>query len=91
MLNQTFPSSCPTVCFNGLSLLVSIRETRKNRNNQQNTVNPACAVECEAYSARIYSGCQKNVPVFERFFSTTVHSFMPHLRNSEHYYEKRYK
>jgi hypothetical protein len=53
MINPTFPSSCPTVYYNGLSLLVSIRETSKNRNNQQNTVNPACPVECEAYSAGI--------------------------------------
>jgi hypothetical protein len=43
MINQTFPASCPTVCFNGLSLLVSIRETSKNRNNQQNT---ACLAGC---------------------------------------------
>ena len=27
----------------------------------------------------------------QTFFSTTVHSFMPQFRISEHYYEKRYK
>ena len=37
MINHTFPASCATVCYNGLSLLVSIRETSKIRNNQQNT------------------------------------------------------
>ena len=38
----------------------------------------------------IYSGCQKSVAVFKRFFSTTVQPFMPQFRNSEPYYEKRY-
>jgi hypothetical protein len=28
-----------------------------------------------------YSGCQKNVAVFKRFFSTTVHALMPQFRN----------
>jgi uncharacterized membrane protein YraQ (UPF0718 family) len=28
---------------------------------------------------------------YSNVFYTTVHSFMPHFRNSEHYYEKRYK
>ncbi len=35
-----------------------------------------------------YSDCQKNVPVFKRFF---LQPLMPQFRNSEHYYEKRYK
>jgi hypothetical protein len=35
-----------------------------------------------------YSGCQKNVAVFRRFF---LQSLIPQFRNSEHYYEKRYK
>ncbi len=39
---------------------------------------------CEAF----YSGCQKNVPVFKRFF---LQPFMPHFRILEHYYGKRYK
>ncbi len=34
-----------------------------------------------------YSGCQKNVPVFKRFF---LQPLMPHFRISEHYYGKRY-
>jgi hypothetical protein len=34
-----------------------------------------------------YSGCQKNVPVFKRFFLQTL---MPQYRHSEHYYGKRY-
>jgi len=34
------------------------------------------------------SGCQKNVPVFKRFF---LQPHMPQFRISEHYYEKRYK
>jgi len=34
-----------------------------------------------------YSGCQKNVPVFKRFF---LQPLMPHFRHSEHYYGKRY-
>jgi hypothetical protein len=36
---------------------------------------------------KLYSGCQKNVPVFKRFF---LQPLMPQFRNSEHYYEKRY-
>jgi hypothetical protein len=35
-----------------------------------------------------YSGCQKKVPVFKRFF---LQPLMPHFRISEHYYGKRYK
>ncbi len=35
----------------------------------------------------IYSGCQKNVPIFERLF---LQPLMPHIRISEHYYGKRY-
>ncbi len=35
-----------------------------------------------------YSGCQKNVPVFKRFF---LQPLMPQFRHSEHYYGKRYK
>jgi hypothetical protein len=35
-----------------------------------------------------YSGCQKNVPIFKRFF---LQPLMPQFRNLEHYYEKRYK
>jgi hypothetical protein len=35
-----------------------------------------------------YSGCQKNVPIFERFF---LQPLMPHFLNSEQNYEKRYK
>ncbi len=38
--------------------------------------------------ASIYSGCQKNVPIFKRFF---LQPLMPQFRNSENYYEKRYK
>ena len=40
----------------------------------------------------IYSGCQKNVPIFKRFFynRTRVYAAIPQLRNFEHYYEKRY-
>jgi hypothetical protein len=34
------------------------------------------------------SGCQKNVPVFKRFF---LQPLMPNFRISEHYYGKRYK
>jgi CspA family cold shock protein len=37
---------------------------------------------------KTYSGCQKNVPVFKRFF---LQPLMPHFRISEHYYGKRYK
>jgi hypothetical protein len=36
----------------------------------------------------VYSGCQKNVPVFKRFF---LQPLMPRLHISEHYYGKRYK
>jgi hypothetical protein len=36
---------------------------------------------------RLYSGCQKNVPVFKRFF---LQPLMPHFCISEHYYGKRY-
>ena len=35
-----------------------------------------------------YSGCQKNVPVFKRFFLQTL---MPQFRISEYNYAKRYK
>jgi len=35
-----------------------------------------------------YSGCQKNIPVFKRFF---LQPLIPQFRNSEHYYGKRYK
>jgi hypothetical protein len=35
-----------------------------------------------------YSGCQKNVPVFERFF---LQPLMPRYLNSEQNFEKRYK
>ena len=35
-----------------------------------------------------YSGCQKNVPIFERFF---LQPLMPRFLNSEQNYEKRYK
>ncbi len=35
-----------------------------------------------------YSGCQKNVPVFKRFF---LQPLIPQFRHSEHYYGKRYK
>jgi len=35
-----------------------------------------------------YSGCQKTVPVLKRFF---LQPLMPHFRNPEHYYGKRYK
>ena len=38
--------------------------------------------------SRCYSGCQKNVPVFKRFF---LQQLIPQFRNSEHYYGKRYK
>jgi hypothetical protein len=40
----------------------------------------------------IYSGCQKNVPIFKRFFynRTRVYAAIPQLRDFEHYYEKRY-
>jgi len=38
--------------------------------------------------AELYSDCQKNVAVFKRFF---LQPLMPQFRNSEHYYEKRYK
>ncbi len=34
-----------------------------------------------------YSGCEKNVPVFKRFF---LQPLMPQFRISKHYYEKRY-
>jgi hypothetical protein len=33
----------------------------------------------------------KKRSAIQTFFSTTVQSFMPQFRNSEHYYEKRYK
>ena len=36
----------------------------------------------------ICSGCQKNVPVFIRFF---LQPLMPQFLHSEHYYGKRYK
>jgi len=38
------------------------------------------------------NGCQKNVPIFKRFFynRTPVYAAIPQLRNFEHYYEKRY-
>jgi len=36
----------------------------------------------------IYRGCQKNVPLFQRFF---LQPLIPQFRNAEHYYEKRYK
>ena len=39
----------------------------------------------------IYSGCQKNVPVFKRCFSTTTYTAIPYFGTSEHYYGKRYK
>jgi len=35
-----------------------------------------------------YSGCKKNVPVFERFF---LQPLMPQFRHLEYYYGKRYK
>jgi hypothetical protein len=35
-----------------------------------------------------YRDCQKNVPVFERFF---LQALMPRFLNSEQNYEKRYK
>jgi len=35
----------------------------------------------------VYSGCQKNVPVFKRFF---LQPLMPQYRHSEHNYGKRY-
>jgi hypothetical protein len=35
-----------------------------------------------------YRGCQKNVPIFERFF---LQPLMPRFLNSEQNYEKRYK
>jgi len=35
----------------------------------------------------IYRGCQKNVPVFKRFF---LQPLMPPFRFLEHYYGKRY-
>jgi len=37
---------------------------------------------------KLYSGCQKNVPLFKRFF---LQPLMPLFRYSEHYYGKRYK
>ncbi len=43
---------------------------------------------CPILILRVYSGCQKNVPVFKRFF---LQPLMPHFRISEHYYGKRYK
>jgi len=45
------------------------------------------------WSIGLYSGCQKNVPIFKRFFynRTPVYAAIPQLRNFEHYYEKRYK
>ena len=36
---------------------------------------------------RRYSGCQKNIAVFKRFF---LQPLMPQFRHSEHYYGKRY-
>jgi hypothetical protein len=36
----------------------------------------------------LYSGCQKNVPVFKRFF---LQPLMPPFLISERYYGKRYK
>ena len=36
---------------------------------------------------RMYSGCQKNVPVSKRFF---LQPLMPPILISEHYYGKRY-
>jgi hypothetical protein len=36
----------------------------------------------------IYRGCQKTVPVLNRFF---LQPLMPHFRISEHYYGKRHK
>jgi hypothetical protein len=38
--------------------------------------------------SRCYSGCQKNVPVFKRFF---LQPLIPQFRNSEHYYESGIK
>ena len=35
----------------------------------------------------IYRGCQKNVPVFKRFF---LQPLMPHFHSPEHYYGNRY-
>jgi hypothetical protein len=35
-----------------------------------------------------YSGCQKNVALFKRFF---LQPLIPQFLNSEHYYGKRYK
>ena len=35
-----------------------------------------------------YSGCQKTVPVFKRFF---LQPLMPQFRHLEHNYGKRYK
>ena len=37
-----------------------------------------------------YSDCQKKRSDTQTFFLTTVQPFMPRLRISEHYYEKRY-
>jgi len=36
----------------------------------------------------LYSGCQKNVSLFKRFFLQTL---MPQFHNLEHYDGKRYK
>jgi len=41
----------------------------------------------EIFLCCIYRGCQKNVPVFKRFF---LQPLMPQFRHSEHYYGKRY-
>jgi hypothetical protein len=44
-------------------------------------------LELRVIVVSIYSGCQKNVPVFERFF---LQPLMPNFLISEHYYGKRY-
>jgi len=41
-----------------------------------------------ALSTSVYSGCQKNVPLFERFF---LQPLIPYFRISEFILEKRYK
>jgi len=47
----------------------------------------ACSFEFRL-AALLYSGCQKNVPFFERFF---LQPLIPAFRISELIFEKRYK
>jgi hypothetical protein len=43
------------------------------------TSGKAAGLVCEPFKAVFYSGCQKNVPLFERFFPTTTYTTNPYF------------